>query len=144
LPHERPGPACWCGKRGCIETWLSGTGLAREAEAALGRPVTGEVVVAAAEAGDPAARAVIAAYVERFAKATATVIDLLDPDVVVVGGGVSGLAALYREVPRRWAEWVFADAIETRLAPALHGDSSGVRGAAWLGRDAVLTRSAVD
>jgi len=147
---EWPGPACWCGKRGCIETWLSGPGLAREAEAALGRPATGEAVAAAADAGDPAAAAVIAAYVERFAKATATVIDLLDPGVVVVGGGVSGLTALYREVPARWAAWVFADAVDTRLVAARHGDSSGVRGAAWLGRDRELgsdrelTRSAAD
>ncbi|NBB68834.1 MAG: ROK family protein [Alphaproteobacteria bacterium] len=140
--HEWPGPPCWCGKRGCIETWLSGTGLAREAEAALGRPVRGEALTAAADAGEAGAEAVIAAYVERFAKATATVLDLLDPDVVVVGGGVSGLGALYREVPARWADWVFADAVATRLEPARHGDSSGVRGAAWLGRDAALTRSA--
>ena len=139
--HEWPGPPCWCGKRGCIETWLSGTGLAREAEAALGRPVKGEALTAAAEAGEAGAEAVIAAYVERFAKATATVVDLLDPDVVVVGGGVSGLGALYREVPARWSAWVFADAVETRLVPAEHGDSSGVRGAAWLGRDAALSRS---
>jgi fructokinase len=143
-PHEWPGPACWCGKRGCIETWLSGTGLAREAEAALGRPVAGEALAAAVESGDARAGGVVAAYVERFAKATATVIDLLDPDVVVVGGGVSALAALYRDVPARWAAWVFADAVDTRLVPARHGDSSGVRGAAWLGRDAGLSRSSAD
>ncbi len=139
---EWPGPACWCGKRGCIETWLAGPALAREAEAGLGRRLDGAALAAAAAAGDDAARAVIAAYVERFAKASATVVDLLDPDVIVVGGGVSALEALYREVPARWAHWVFADAVATRLEPARHGDSSGVRGAAWLGRDATLNRSA--
>jgi len=138
---EWPGPACWCGKRGCIETWLAGPALAREAEAHLGRRLDGAALAAAAGAGDDGAGAVIAAYVERFAKASATVVDLLDPDVIVVGGGVSALAALYGEVPARWADWVFADAVTTRLEPARHGDSSGVRGAAWLGRDAALTRS---
>ncbi|MFP4361251.1 MAG: ROK family protein, partial [Alphaproteobacteria bacterium] len=95
-------------------------------------------VAAAAAAGEAAAGAVITAYVERFAKATATVINLLDPEVVVVGGGVSAIEALYREVPPRWAAWVFADAVDTRLLPARHGDSSGVRGAAWLGRERAL------
>jgi fructokinase len=138
---EWPGPTCWCGKRGCIETWLSGPALAREARAALGADVDGPAVAAAAQAGDAAAGRVLAAYVARFAKATASVIDLLDPDVVVVGGGLSGVRRLYDEVPGRWPEWVFADAIATRLVPARHGDASGVRGAARLGREAALTRS---
>ncbi len=141
---EWPGPACWCGKRGCIETWLSGPALAREAAAVLGPGTDGAALAAAADAGDAAAGAVLARYVERFAKATATVVDLLDPDVVVVGGGVSALQTLYRRVPDRWPAWVFADAIETRLVPARHGDSSGVRGAAWLGRAAALNGSPAD
>ena len=139
---EHPGPLCWCGKRGCIETWLSGPALAREASAALGRPLDGPGVAALAVAGDVAAGTVLDAYVERFAKASATVIDLLDPDVMVVGGGVANLSARFERVPERWTAWVFADAVATRLVPARHGDSSGVRGAAWLGRAGGLTRSA--
>jgi len=139
--EEWPGPPCWCGKSGCIETWLSGPALARAAELRLERRLSGPEVVAAAEAGDEGAQAVIAAYVERFARATATVINLLDPDIVVVGGGVSALSALYRDVVPLWADWAFADAVDTRIAPARHGDSSGVRGAAWLGRDAALKSS---
>ncbi len=140
-PEETPGPACWCGKHGCIETWLAGGALAREATAALGRPLDGAALAAEAAAGEPGAAAVLDAYLARFAKATATLINLLDPDVIVVGGGVSGLDALYREVPPRWPAWVFADALDTRLAPARHGDASGVRGAAWLGRAAALSRT---
>ncbi len=131
---EHPGPACWCGKRGCIETWLAGPALAREAAHTLGRPATGADVADSAAAGDAAALAVLHTYAERFAKASATVINLFDPDVVVLGGGVSNIPQLYSLVPEAWPRWVFADAITTRLARAAHGDSSGVRGAAWLGR----------
>ena len=134
-PEESPGRRCWCGKDGCIETWLSGPGLARQAQAALGRDLDGAALAAAARAGDVGARAVLSAYTERLAKALATVIDLFDPEVIVLGGGVSKLTILYEEVPQRWQRWVFADRVTTRLAPAQHGDSSGVRGAAWLGRE---------
>ncbi|TVQ41337.1 MAG: ROK family protein [Geminicoccaceae bacterium] len=131
---EFPGPGCWCGKHGCIETWLSGTGLGRAASEALGRPLTGAEVADAAMAGDPDALGQMYAYAERFAKASATVLNLFDPEVVVLGGGVSNVPLLYELIPPAWQRWVFADAITTRLARAQHGDSSGVRGAAWLGR----------
>ena len=139
---EWPGPACWCGQRGCIEAWLSGTALARSAEVALGERLAASELSARATAGDRAADAVLTRYVERFARATATVINLFDPDVVVVGGGVSNIERLYTEVPPQWTARVFADAVATPLRRARHGDSSGVRGAAWLGRAALLNRSA--
>jgi fructokinase len=125
---ERPGPECYCGKRGCVETWLSGPGFARD----HGGGLTSPEIVAAAAAGDPVARAALDRYVDRMARSLATVINLLDPDVIVLGGGMSNLDALYEEVPARWGEYVFSDRVDTRLARNLHGDSSGVRGAAWL------------
>jgi fructokinase len=124
---ERPGPACYCGKAGCIETFLSGPGLARDAG-----HETGEAAAAAADAGDAGAAAALARYEDRLARALATVINLLDPDVVVLGGGLSKLARLYRNVPACWGRYVFSDALDTPLLPAAHGDASGVRGAAWL------------
>lgn len=129
---ELPGPACWCGKRGCIETFLSGPGLSRDHRAATGEERSAGEIAAAAEAGDPAATETLARYADRMARALATVVDLLDPDVVVLGGGLSNVARLYEEVPRLWGRWVFSDRVETRLVPPRWGDSSGVRGAAWL------------
>lgn len=129
---ERPGPPCYCGKHGCIETFLSGPGLARDYGRATGRWIQSPEVVARAEAGEGAARATLARYEDRMARALAGVINVLDPDVIVLGGGLSRIDRLYVEVPRRWAEWVFSDQVDTPLRPARHGDSSGVRGAAWL------------
>jgi fructokinase len=129
---ERPGPACYCGLTGCIETFCSGTGLAADHRAATGRDWRGEQIVAAAAAGDAAAEAALARYVDRLARGLATIINLLDPDIVVLGGGMSNLARLYDELPLQWPRWVFSDRVDTRLAKAVHGDSSGVRGAAWL------------
>ena len=129
---ELPGPECWCGKRGCIETYLSGPGLARDHRSATGEERSAGEIAAAAEAGDERAAATLARYADRMARALATVVDLLDPDVVVLGGGLSNLAYLYEEVPRLWGRWVFSDRVETRLVPPRWGDSSGVRGAAWL------------
>jgi fructokinase len=126
---ETPGPACWCGKRGCIETWLSGPGVAADHETRTGERCTMREL---AERTDDAARTTIARLADRMARSLAVVIDLLDPDVIVLGGGVSNVASLYEDVPRRWPEWVFSDRVETRLAMPAHGDSSGVRGAAWL------------
>lgn len=126
-PDEQPGPACYCGKRGCVETFLSGPNLARQGGAARA-----EAVVAGAAAGDAAAEAVVARYEDRLARALATVINVLDPDVIVLGGGVSNVERLYANVPRRWSDYVFSDRVDTRLVPNLNGDSSGVRGAAWL------------
>ncbi|GIX21789.1 MAG: N-acetylglucosamine kinase [Gammaproteobacteria bacterium] len=129
---ERPGPPCYCGRRGCIETFLSGPGLAAAYAAAGGERVDAATVAARAEAGEARAAAVLAGYVERMARALAHVINLLDPDVIVLGGGLSKIAALYRDVPARWGDWVFSDVVATRLVPPRHGDDSGVRGAAWL------------
>ncbi|MBI4184282.1 MAG: ROK family protein [Proteobacteria bacterium] len=129
---ERPGPPCYCGRRGCIETFLSGPGLAADFAAASGRSLGPAGIAAAAEAGDAHAEAALARYEQRLARALATVINLLDPEVIVLGGGMSNLARLYASVPRLWRRFVFSDHVATRLLPARHGDSSGVRGAAWL------------
>jgi fructokinase len=129
---ERPGPACYCGRRGCIETFLSGPGFAREHAGASGTTTTAEDIVTAAAAGDAAARDSLDRYADRLARALATVINIFDPEVIVLGGGMSKIARLYDEVPRRWGAWIFSDRVDTRLRPPAHGDSSGVRGAAWL------------
>jgi fructokinase len=130
--EERPGPRCYCGKHGCIESFLSGPGLALDHRSVTGEALEATAIAAAAGAGDPGAEATLARYEDRLARALATVINLLDPDVIVLGGGLSAIARLYQTVPRRWGAYVFSDAVATRLAPPRHGDSSGVRGAAWL------------
>lgn len=129
---ERPGPACYCGRRGCIETFLSGPGLTADVVRAGGEPLAPPDIVQAAERGDAAAGAAIARYEQRLARALATVINLLDPEVIVLGGGLSNVARLYANVPRLWGAWVFSDRVATKLVRNQHGDSSGVRGAAWL------------
>ncbi len=133
-PHgdERPGPTCYCGRPGCIETFLSGPGLARDHAAATGQTISPEAIVAAADAGETEAQASLHRYADRLARALATVINIFDPEVIVLGGGMSKVAWLYDEVPRRWGKWVFSDRVDTKLRPPVHGDSSGVRGAAWL------------
>jgi len=130
---EWPGPLCYCGRRGCIEMFLSGSGL-QAAYGAANSPAA-LVIAASAAAGDPHAAAAIDLYSRRLAKALASVIDILDPDVIVLGGGLSNIDSVYRRVPELWTEWVFSDRVDTRLARARHGDSSGVRGAAWLWPD---------
>ena len=127
---EWPGPSCYCGLRGCIETFLSGSGL--QAAYAGNSTLTVAQIAEAAVTGDAGARAAIEIYSVRLAKSLATVINVLDPDVVVLGGGLSNIDALYQEVPRLWRDWVFSDRVDTRLARAKYGDASGVRGAAWL------------
>ncbi len=141
---ERPGPPCYCGRRGCIETFLSGPGLAADLGASAladdgaaatpggGAAATPAAIVAAAATGDGAAEAALARYEDRLARALAGVINVLDPDVIVLGGGLSNLARLYAAVPRLWGAYVFSDRVDTLLMPPRHGDSSGVRGAAWL------------
>ncbi len=131
-PDELPGPACYCGKRGCIETWLSGPGLARDHSRESGVATPPAAIAEAAERGDGAAEGALVRYEGRMARALASVINVLDPDVIVLGGGLSNLSRLYRTVPRLWGKWVFSDRVDTRLVPPRHGDSSGVRGAAWL------------
>jgi fructokinase len=128
---EWPGPACYCGRSGCIETFLSGPGLAQDYERATGRGRSTHEILQAA-ASEPDAEAALARYEERMARGLASVINLLDPDVIVLGGGLSNLARLYENVPRLWPRFVFSDRVDTRLLAPVHGDSSGVRGAAWL------------
>jgi fructokinase len=129
---ERPGPACYCGKHGCVETFLSGPGLAADYRRRSGETTRGEGVVARADAGDPHAVAALAAWERRLAKSLATVINVVDPDVIVVGGGLSRIARLYDRVTAIWGDWVFSDRVDTRIVAATHGDASGVRGAARL------------
>jgi fructokinase len=130
--EERPGPLCYCGQRGCIETFLSGPGLARDYAADGAAGATAEQVVGRAAAGEAAAEAALARYEDRLARALAAVINLLDPEVIVLGGGLSNLERLYRALPGRLPAYVFSDQVDTPIVPPRHGDSSGVRGAAWL------------
>ena len=129
---EWPGPACYCGRTGCIETFLSGPGLARDYERATRHRTPPQEIVALAAAGDLAATLCLERYEDRFARALASVINLFDPEVIVLGGGLSNITRLYAAVPSRWPAYVFSDVVITRLVKAAHGDSSGVRGAAWL------------
>lgn len=134
-PDEYPGADCYCGKKGCIETWVSGPAFARLYKEEEGEALTPEEIVAAAEAGSRPARLALRRYADRLARALAHTINILDPEMIVLGGGMSNVAALYDEVPARWGAWVFSDTVATRLRPHKHGDSSGVRGAAWLWPD---------
>ena len=130
-------PRCYCGQRGCIETWVSGPALARDHARHGGAALSGEDIVGAA-LGAAEAQATLDRHAQRLARALAGVINLLDPDVIVLGGGLSRLPHLYQQVPALWGRWIFSaganEAVRTRLAPAVHGDASGVRGAAWLWR----------
>lgn len=132
VADEWPGPPCYCGRTGCIETFLSGPALAADYVRAGGDMSSPAEIARRAEAGDPRAEATLARYEHRLARGLANVINVLDPDVIVLGGGLSNLARLYDHVPALWAPFVFSDAVATRLAPNRHGDSSGVRGAARL------------
>ncbi len=129
---EAPGPACYCGQHGCIETFLSGPGISADHRAATGVSLESAELVRRAMSGDAAAAASLDRYEDRMARALATVINMLDPDVIVLGGGMSNTLRLYTNVPARWTRYVFSDQVTTRLVPPKHGDSSGVRGAAWL------------
>jgi fructokinase len=131
-PDEWPGPPCYCGRTGCIATFLSGPGMSRDHQAATGDAIDAASIAARAEAGDLAADATMARYEARLARALASVINIVDPHVIVLGGGVSNIARLYERVPRLWEPFVFSDHVATALRRAQHGDSSGVRGAAWL------------
>jgi fructokinase len=129
---ERPGPPCYCGKRGCIESFLSGPALALDYRQATGESADAMAIAERAAAGDPGAEASLVRYEDRLARSLATVMNLLDPDIIVLGGGLGQIARLYERVPRLWGNYVFSDHIATRLVPPRHGDASGVRGAAWL------------
>jgi fructokinase len=134
-PHagESPGPACWCGKRGCIETWLSGPGMLRDHLRYADEELSPEEIAARAAAGDAGCERTLRRYEDRLARGLAHIITVLDPDVIVLGGGMSNIARLYENVPRLWPRYVFSDNVTTELRPPRYGDSSGVRGAAWLG-----------
>ncbi|GEO82466.1 ROK family protein [Pararhodospirillum oryzae] len=133
-PHddERPGPACYCGRLGCVETFCSGPGMAADHRAHTGQVLDAAEIAARAQAGDGAAQATLERHANRLARALAVVITLLDPHVIVLGGGVGTMPHLTRDLPRLWAPWVFSPQTLTRVAIPRHGDSSGVRGAAWL------------
>jgi fructokinase len=123
---------CGCGREGCIEAYLSGGALSRDHREVTGLDLPSEKIAELAASGEPRAKATLDRYCERLARALAMVINLIDPDVIVLGGGVSGVARLYEAVPELWGKWVLSDVVETRLVKNQHGDSSGVRGAAWL------------
>jgi fructokinase len=125
---EHPGPTCWCGRWGCMELYVSGPALARW----HGQGLTAEAIATAAQEGEPSARAALDRYVDRLGRGLAVVCDVLDPDVIVLGGGMSNVPALYERLPAAIAAYVFSDVFETPVRQARHGDSSGVRGAAWL------------
>lgn len=131
-PDEFPGPPCYCGKNGCIETWISGTGLERDYERATKASLRGPEIIARSDAGEPAALAALDRFEDRLARGLAGVINLLDPDAIVMGGGASQISRIYKNVPARLKEYAFGREADTPLVPAKHGDSSGVRGAAWL------------
>lgn len=136
-PDELPGPPCYCGKRGCLETFLSGPGLAADYARHAGRTLEPPQILAAAQRGEALARAALARHAERLARGLASVVNILDPDVVVLGGGLSNLPHLYSDLPALIRPHLFCDGFATRILPPVHGDASGVRGAAWLwGRDA--------
>jgi predicted NBD/HSP70 family sugar kinase len=129
---ERPGPPCYCGRSGCIETFLSGPGFAADHARAAGVQLDGAEIVEAARQGELCSLASVERYEQRLARALAHVINVLDPDVIVLGGGLSNVPRWYDSVPRLWQGWVFSDGVSTPLLRNVHGDSSGVRGAAWL------------
>lgn len=134
LPEEenRLPPQCYCGRYGCIETWLSGPGICADHRHHGGQSLAAEEIVARARAGDASSDATLERYERRLAKALAQVVNIIDPDVIVLGGGLSNIDRLYRTVPELWAAHVFSDVVHTRMLRNVHGDSSGVRGAAWL------------
>ena len=129
---ETPGPPCWCGRFGCLETFLSGPALAMDHNRRGSETLSAPEIAEAAAAGDPECRATLDRYMDRLARGLASVINLVDPDAIVLGGGLSDISALYERVPRLWTRYIFSDRVTTPLLPPVHGASSGVRGAAWL------------
>ncbi len=130
--EEYPGPACYCGQHGCIETFISGTGMEADYERATKRALKGKEILAHSEAGEAEALACLVRYEDRLTRSLANMINILDPDIIVLGGGVSQVPRLYRNVPNRLKEYVFGLEADTPVVVAKHGDASGVRGAAWL------------
>ena len=132
LSDELPGPGCYCGRSGCIETFLSGPGMAADHYRHTAENLSAAEIAGAADSGDPDCHATLDRYIDRLACSLAVVVNLIDPDAIVLGGGLSAISALYDAVPQRWGRYVFSDRVDTRLLPPAHGDASGVRGAAWL------------
>ena len=132
---EAPGPVCWCGQNGCLETWVSGSGFQRDHQATTGRAWKAQAIIEAARAGDAEAAAALARYIDRLGRALAMIVNLVDPDVFVLGGGMSNVAELYDRLPEVVARHAFSDHWDGRIVPAKWGDSSGVRGAARLWGD---------
>ena len=130
--EELPGPECYCGKRGCLEMWISGTGFELDYARASGRELRGKEIIAAAEAGEVEALAALDRLEDRMARGLAVMVDVLDPDVIVLGGGLSNVVSLYPAVMRKLRDYPFGGGVDTPIVRAMHGDSSGVRGAAWL------------
>ena len=129
---DLPFPSCYCGRKGCVEQYLCGPGLAADHERVTGQTLKSADIAKNADAGDADCEATMQRYERRLAKSLSYVVNILDPDVIVLGGGVSNIDRLYQNVPKIWGEFIFSDTVETRLSKNLHGDSSGVRGAAWL------------
>jgi fructokinase len=132
MAEELPGPHCYCGRYGCLEKWVSGTGISEDFHRATGKTATTREIAALDQAGDPDAYAAFERFLSRLGRGLAYVVNILDPDVIVFGGGVSRVERLYRELPSRIQPYIFGGDFDTPLLPAMYGDSSGVRGAAWL------------
>ncbi len=131
-PEEFPGPACWCGQNGCLETWISGTGLEKAFQGAFGQAVSAQEIASRAAAGNKNAKTCLDLHADRLARGLALVTNLYDPDVIVLGGGLSNMDHLYEQLPFLMKPYVFADAFEANIKKPVHGDASGVRGAARL------------
>jgi fructokinase len=130
--NTQPGRPCYCGKTGCIETWLSGPAFENDYYETTGERKSAEQIAGAAAGNDSGAEEVLSRYIDRLARALAHVINIVDPDVIVLGGGMGKIVKLYDAVPAQWGRYVFSDSVQTKLKPPLFGDSSGARGAAWL------------
>src|SRR5438270_6923935 len=131
-PDEVPGPACWCGRSGCLETFLAGPALAADHHRHYHETLSAPEIAEAAAAGDLKCCVTLARFMDRLARGLASVINMVDPNAIVLGGGLSGISALYEQVPRLWTRYIFSDRVDTPLLAPVHGASSGVRGAAWL------------
>jgi len=129
---ENPGPECYCGRNGCMETWISGPGFKKDYQRTNNEALSTHDIIAAADSGEAKALAALGRYIDRLARGLAYVINIIDPDVIILGGGMSNISQLYEGVPENWGKYIFSDTIDTTLLPPRFGDSSGVRGAAWL------------
>ncbi len=130
--NELPGPDCYCGKQGCIETFLSGPGLMNDHKFITDEKLEPPEIVQQSRSGNKSTISTMLRFYDRLARALASVINIIDPDIIVLGGGLSNIEELYEKIPELWAQYVFSDRVDTKLVSAKHGDSSGVRGAAWL------------